>query len=375
MPKLRPLYLVMLLLLLCAVRVGAQPELLPPPVADKIPPILRAIDPVRVETQLQAEEQLVKLNDAETLDYLRVYFDRTIAEALAADVRGEWAAAFRLRAVARALDQAFVRVELQADPVEKIRQLLPADLRPLDRPAHLYHPDGRLFDDPLRRVFPDYRFYAARCAPAAGSPVPAIYAVRRTVDGETPPVSCLLGTEALKAFFLAQAPRDLSPEEFGRKPKDGPYRPAAREVLAAWLRLAQELHQDGYYRFTAPVDFRLQQGKGRGEAGLLWLATSRLEALPDGGNRGAITAALPLRAPRYTLADISETVTLQPGARPNGEVEKLLDADPFARSMAEQALLQLGPAVCRYLLTERAKVPAGVQVAIDALWAKIVAPK
>ncbi|MDD4890729.1 MAG: hypothetical protein PHU85_12465, partial [Phycisphaerae bacterium] len=146
---------------------------------------------------------------------------------------------------------------------------------------------------------------------------------------------------------------------------------AARDTLVAWLRLSQELVQDGMFRFTIPAD---QIKVARTNSGM----TATGQAVVDGGgrpgpmmgNQGGITATLTFD-PKGKLAKVDEKHNVQAGIRPVCQATKLLDADPIVRKMAEQDLLIMGSAAADYLAEQRAKASPQLQRAIDEMWRRI----
>jgi predicted neuraminidase len=137
---------------------------------------------------------------------------------------------------------------------------------------------------------------------------------------------------------------------------------AARQAAAAWLRLSEALHQDGFYQFAIP-DKELTVEKGGREA--------HGKAVVERGGNGEIKVALTFDADgKLDRAD--ETAKLRPGPRPICQATKLLDPDPIIRRMAEQDLLIMGRAAKGYLDEQRARAAPPLRKAIDRLWQRIL---
>src|SRR5262249_14812378 len=120
----------------------------------------------------------------------------------------------------------------------------------------------------------------------------------------------------------------------------------AKQAAQAYLRLARELHQDGFYTFSDDADsFKVAKGKGRvvtGKTTAMRGGSGTLALTLDVGATGAITSA-------------KVDSKLRAGPRPICQATKLLDADPVVRKMAEQDLLIMGRAAKGYLDEQRKK--------------------
>jgi hypothetical protein len=141
---------------------------------------------------------------------------------------------------------------------------------------------------------------------------------------------------------------------------------AARRAAQAWLRLAEERHQDGFFQFTIPEkdldvtrapEARRVSGKAR--------------VAPKGGDRGEIRATLAFDGDGK-LARAEEAAELQAGVRPICQATRLLDPDPVVRRMAEKDLLVLGRRAKPYLDEQRAQASAALRQAIDRVWQRIL---
>ena len=207
-------------------------------------------------------------------------------------------------------------------------------------------------DEALQRIFPNKLFYVLRFRQyplAVNLPAPLRPNNIFVVDGNGN-VEMITMTDQLEAMFRGTV-HGTSTE------------PKATDVMLAWLRLSEELQQDGMYRFLPPT---AEVAKG---AELV--ATGRVAIEPQGGNLGQIEATI-----RFTnsgdVATIQQTADLRRGMRPICQSTKLLDDDPIVRKMAEQDLLIMGSNAKDYLDEQRAKASPELQAAIDRVWKRIV---
>jgi hypothetical protein len=137
-----------------------------------------------------------------------------------------------------------------------------------------------------------------------------------------------------------------------------------KDVGRAWIRLFQEFHQDGFYKFALMDDSTKVTTDG---------ATKKVNVkvvAMQGGN-GEVTASLVLDA-NGTVTKIDGGSNLKPGPRPICHATKLLAPDPLVRRIVEQDLLIMGPAVKPYLDEQRAKASPELQQAIDRVWQRIL---
>jgi hypothetical protein len=224
--------------------------------------------------------------------------------------------------------------------------------------ATLHAEQGRVLpvtDAAVTRAFPGCIFYVVRFpqypvafAPPAPLAVSNLFVVRP--DGTVAPMTT---SAALEAFFRAH----LTPVTT---------EPQARTAVQAWLRLAPELRQDGFFQFAIPGD-AIHAGPIDGGG---WQVTGKAVVVPRGGNRGEIAATLTFDT-AGALTNVSEVVRLTRGIRPICQATKLLDPDPIVRAMAEQALLAMGTAAEEYLVQVRATAPPELRRAIDRIWLRI----
>jgi hypothetical protein len=145
--------------------------------------------------------------------------------------------------------------------------------------------------------------------------------------------------------------------------------PAAKEekqmkdAALGWLRLVEQLNQDGYYTFeTVAEATKVSEEKGGKKV------TAR-SVVMKGGN-GDINVEL-FFGEGGKLTNAVGTAKLQIGARPKCHATKLLDPDPVIRAIVEQDLLIMGRAAKPYLDEQRAKASPELQKAIDRMWERI----
>jgi hypothetical protein len=213
-------------------------------------------------------------------------------------------------------------------------------------------------DASLERLFPTHLFYSVVFSP---------YPVARP----TP--------EPLKAQNLFVVGKDYSLKHitdiaglikvFRDYPKPDPEEAAIKEVTRAWLTLAVELYQDGYFQFAIP-----KGGIKVAKAKKTITVTGKSEVAKKNGDSGALEATLTYDA-AGKLTKVDQTAKLRAGMRPICQATRLLDADPLVRRMAEKDLLIMGRAAREYLDEQRARArnnPA-LQKAIDRVWKRIVA--
>jgi hypothetical protein len=135
-----------------------------------------------------------------------------------------------------------------------------------------------------------------------------------------------------------------------------------RDAVVAWLRVSQEMHQDGFFNFKT-IDKKAIAVTDE-------QATGQVDAEAKGGNQGRIGVTLTFNADG-TLTEATEKVELKPGVRPICQATKLLDADPIVRRMAERDILVMGSLARDYLLDQRAKANDALRAAIDRVWDQV----
>ncbi len=135
---------------------------------------------------------------------------------------------------------------------------------------------------------------------------------------------------------------------------------ASKDAARAYVRLMEDLHQDGFYKFALQDDSTKVNASKGGK-----VATAR-SVVMAGGN-GELGAALTFDG-NGQLQTITESVKLKPGPRPICQATKLLDTDPVVRLMAEKDLLIMGRAAKPYLDEQRSKAGPELRHAIDRIW-------
>jgi hypothetical protein len=147
----------------------------------------------------------------------------------------------------------------------------------------------------------------------------------------------------------------------------------AKNAVIAWLSIAQEYVQDGFFKFEIldkEIEFKgTAATDGQVEKILTLEATGR--AIVKQGGNGEIRATLAF-GEDGKLQSVRQEVKVRPGPRPICQATKLLDPDPLVRRMAEQDLLIMGLAARDYLQEQRARATPELQRAIDRLWRRIL---
>lgn len=226
--------------------------------------------------------------------------------------------------------------------------------------TELKAPKGELVQvtgDSLTRSFPKQCFFVLRYRqfPVAILPPEPLKSNNLFIVHQDNTIEHLTDSKALEKFFLANFP-PVKKEEDGKD--------AARN----WLRLAQEFHQDGFYKFSIPDKFEMAGTDDVPQSQLT--VSGKAVVAPEGGNKGEITVNLKFE--KGKLAKITEGGQVFAGARPRCQATKLLDPDPIVRAMAEQSLVVMGSAAKSYLDEQRAKAGPELQAAIDRIWRRIV---
>jgi hypothetical protein len=204
----------------------------------------------------------------------------------------------------------------------------------------------------LKTVFPDYQFIVARYRqfpvgriPPKGLRASNIFAVA----AKDQKVEYVKDAKTLEGFFKDHqvAAKDEA---------------VAKDSLTAWLALAQEFPQDGFYKFEVLAKDFTYEKKDTTQT-----ITGR--ALVTQGGKGELGATLVYEDGK--LSGATESGKIMPGPRPICQATKLLDRDPIVRKMAEADLLFMGLAARDYLMEQRAKADPELQAAIDRLWRRI----
>jgi hypothetical protein len=196
----------------------------------------------------------------------------------------------------------------------------------------------------VKKAFPNHSFIAVRFRlyPVAIAPPQGMKSSNLFTISDMGDLQLIDDAKGLEKFFVAH----------GRKEKEG-------ATLFAWLKLSEELVQDGYYKFQKPDGIGTKPNTMTGTA-----------HVASGGN-GEIRATVYFEGDK--VAKVEQTIKIRPGPRPKCQATKLLDSDPIVRYMAESELLYLGLAARPYLMEQRAKANPALRQAIDRLIRKIEA--
>lgn len=247
--------------------------------------------------------------------------------------------------------EAIERTRISGNPRKSIADLV-NKLAGKERPFAL---QGQLFflqDSGLSSLFPRHLFYILRYRqwPVGFDVPPPLSSNNLFVFAKEGSHTHITKSEQLKSFFASNL-KVTSKEE-------------AREAVSGWLRLSQELHQDGMFQFDPPSDLISNAKNGT------FFASGRVNVREDAGNMGGIMAELDFDA-NGALGDYIEQVSLKPGMRPICQASKLLDRDPIIRKMAEQDLLIMGAYARPYLNWQKTRLSAPLCEAIDRILLKI----
>jgi len=292
-----------------------------PPLKDRICAMLQPVDPAKPETSAQVEENLVAL-EKDALPDMRDVFTEFHASRQTAEQEERWEHARLWETRATVLDRAIVRLETGFDWPRLIRMWIEQQYRPNQQaiPESLPEP-VRITDSQVQRAFPDYLFYISsyprgNAVNRIQPPLSAnnVFAVKKDmgpgIAGQLPPTSqiaLLTDPDLLKAFFLAVPKPLLIP---GEKTDYDRLQAGMKDLAYAWLRLSEEIHNDGFLRFTIS-EKSLQFAVSASDAGG-YMARGRAEVVQAGGNAGAITADLIFNNVGL-LIDVKENVTIQSG--------------------------------------------------------------
>jgi hypothetical protein len=235
-------------------------------------------------------------------------------------------------------------------PVAQAEQAVKDYLDNLKGPAATVSP---LDDASLGRALPGHVFFAVRYRqwPVAVRPPAGLRSSNVFAVGPDGKARAFLDAKGLESFFKD----NLRPAKTNDQRKDAAH---------AWLDLAQQFHQDGFYKFER-MEGATKIEEMRGEA-----VVSAKSVVMAGGN-GTIAVRLTF-GPAGKLTAATETANLIRGPRPRCQATKLLDADPVVRQIAEDDLLIMGRYAKPYLDEQRAKASPELRRAIDRLWRRIV---
>ena len=204
-------------------------------------------------------------------------------------------------------------------------------------------------DDAVGKALPGHLFYAVvfRQYPVGVEPPAPLKSgnVLAVKDGKVTPLS---DVPTLEKFF----------KENAAAVKDDA---AAKAAATAWVRLSQEIHQDGFFKFSIP------EKEVTGDAAT---ATAKAVVEQKGGDSGDVAVTLTFKDGKVSKVD--EKVSLKAGVRPRCQATRLLDPDPAIREIMEKDLLVMGRRCEAYLDEQRAKASPELKKAIDRVWQRIV---
>ena len=210
----------------------------------------------------------------------------------------------------------------------------------------------QLKDDALGKAFTGYTFFGVLYRQ---------YPVGRLVPKPLKPSNVFAVGRDGKPQLINE-PKAL--EKFFREHARGGSADHAKDGVRAWLMLASQLKQDGFFRFKLmDDDTRAEKDKG----GLV--ASGKIVVMQGGS--GYLAAKVTFDSDGK-FAKVTEEAKIRPGPRPICQATKLLDKDPIVRRMAEQDLLIMGRAAKPYLDEQRAKASPELRRAIDRLWQRIL---
>jgi hypothetical protein len=207
----------------------------------------------------------------------------------------------------------------------------------------------------LGKVFPDHQFVAVHAPEWPVARKPAEPLVQRNLfavnkDGK---LLHLTDVPALEQFFRKNLP-DL---------KAGTDR---KGLVEAWLRLAQEFVQDGFYAFKYNADKSGIKLSAAGDE----VVMGTTEVVPERGNKGQLSVELWFKMGEFQKSVEKNEVVR--GIRPKCQATRLLDSDPVIREICEQDLLVMGRAAYDYLMEQRAIANRQLRRAIDRVWQRII---
>jgi hypothetical protein len=212
----------------------------------------------------------------------------------------------------------------------------------------------RISDAAVSRTFPAHEFYVLlfRQYPVARLPPAPLQSQNVFAVSKAGAVRHVKDIKGLEAMFAKEAGPVMDEK-------------AASASVAAWLRLTQELKQDGFLKFSVPKDSLMAM---KSDAG--WAASGK--AVVSDGGKGEIRVET-VFSEAGKLTKVVETSNIRAGIRPICQATRLLDADPVVRRMAEKDILVMGQSAKDYLDEQRAKATPELRRAIDQIWQRIVA--
>jgi len=207
-------------------------------------------------------------------------------------------------------------------------------------------------DGPTARALPGHAFFHVlyRQYPVARIPPAGLRPSNVVTVGRDGKVIVMTTSKDLEKFVKARAPSYQGKEKL-------------LDAARAWVRLTQEFHQDGFFKFSL-IDSDTKVSPARDG--------HRVEArtIVMAGGNGALKVELNFDD-KGRLSSVNETAMIRAGPRPICQATKLLDADAVVRKMAERDLLIMGRPAKYYLDEQRARANPELRRAIDQIWKRI----
>lgn len=206
----------------------------------------------------------------------------------------------------------------------------------------------------LKELFPSLSFFAVRYRqyPVAIAPPEGLGSSNVIAVNKEGKLHVLKAPEELTKYFPEAAKANMAKMNADN----------ADKFARAWLSLAQELIQDGFYKFEI-----MKPEVKKGET----IAVEARSLVTQGG-KGHIALTLQTGADGGLKA--SPDFKIQPGPRPICQALKLLDADATVRHMAYSELLFMGQSARPYLLDIKTRTTDGqLRQAIDHVLQRIEA--
>lgn len=224
----------------------------------------------------------------------------------------------------------------------------------LDKYKAAYGQVKQVKQEAVAKALPEYTFFTVlyRQFPVGRAAPPPLKSANIFAVGRDNKPQLITDVKKLEKFFSAHLRPCQKEDEL-------------KAAVRAWLALAPELRQDGFFAFQVEdkaTEVELAK-KGGG--------TAEGKVVVMRGGNGTLTVKL-IFNDDGKLTKVEEQSMIRPGPRPICQATKLLDKDPLVRRMAEQDLLYLGRFARPYLDEQRAKATPELRRAIDRLWQRIL---
>jgi hypothetical protein len=234
------------------------------------------------------------------------------------------------------------------DDIAKAQKAVSDDLARLKGDGAVVQP---VKDEAVSRAFPKHIFFGAffRQFPVARPTPEGLNSANIYAVGPDGKAQLIKDNSQFHSFVLDLTAKDDD---------------AAKDAARAYVRLLEELYQDGFFKFKLEDDSTKVEQATDGK-------TASARAVVMAGGNGEVAATL-MFDKDGKFKEAKDSVNLKPGPRPICQATKLLDADPIVRRMAERDLLIMGRSAKPYLNEQRAKASPELQQAIDRIWRQIV---